>query len=77
MTTGPDEILTIEELAAYLKVSKSTLYQMAQKGAIPASKVGKHWRFHKATIEEWLLRNQKTLDIDPAKGGASAGSENR
>jgi len=57
MAIGPDEILTIEELAAYLKVSKSMLYQMAQKGAIPASKVGKHWRFHKGTIEEWLLRN--------------------
>ena len=57
MATGSDEIMTIEELAVYLKVSKSMLYQMAQKGAIPASKVGKHWRFHKATIEEWLLRH--------------------
>jgi excisionase family DNA binding protein len=57
MAIGPDEILTIEELSAYLKVSKSTLYQMAQKRTIPASKVGKHWRFHKATIERWLLRN--------------------
>ena len=55
MGTSPDEIMTIEELATYLKVSKSMLYQMAQKGNIPASKVGKHWRFHKATIEEWLL----------------------
>jgi len=45
------------ELAEYLKISKSTLYQMAQNGAIPASKIGKRWRFHKATIEEWLLRH--------------------
>lgn len=57
MATGSDEIMTIEELAAYLKVSKSMLYQMAQKGAIPASKVGKHWRFHKATINEWLKQH--------------------
>ena len=57
MPAVPDEVLTIEEMAVYLKISKSTLYQLAQKGRIPASKVGKHWRFHKATIEEWLRRN--------------------
>jgi len=69
MAINPDEILTIEELAAYLKVSKSMLYQMAQKGAIPASKVGKHWRFHKKTIEEWLLRHPERLQATSAKGG--------
>lgn len=57
MRSIPDEVFTVDEMAVYLRISKSTLYQLAQKGRIPASKVGKHWRFHKATIEEWLRRH--------------------
>ena len=48
------EILTLEELHTYLKIPKPTLYALAQAGRIPAAKVGKHWRFRKADIDEWL-----------------------
>jgi len=48
------EVLTIEELAAYLKIPKSTLYKLARDGSVPCQKVGKHWRFHKSAIDEWL-----------------------
>jgi len=48
------EILTLEELHAYLKIPKPTLYVLAQNGRIPAAKVGKHWRFRKTDIDEWL-----------------------
>jgi len=48
------EVMTIEELAEYLKVSKSSLYKLAQQGKVPGQKVGKHWRFRKATIDQWL-----------------------
>jgi excisionase family DNA binding protein len=47
-------VLTIDELAEYLKISKSTLYKLAQEGSIPGQKVGKHWRFHKDAVDEWL-----------------------
>lgn len=47
-------VFTIDELAAYLKISKSTLYKLAQEGSIPSQKVGKHWRFHKDAVDEWL-----------------------
>jgi excisionase family DNA binding protein len=47
-------IFTIEELAEYLKISKSTLYKLAQGGSIPGQKVGKHWRFHKDAVDLWL-----------------------
>lgn len=47
-------VMTIEELAAYLKVSKSTLYKLAQEGKVPGQKVGRHWRFHKDVIDHWL-----------------------
>jgi excisionase family DNA binding protein len=54
MASESDEILTIDDLSEYLKVSKSTLYKLAQEGILPGSKVGKHWRFHKDTVVEWL-----------------------
>ncbi len=49
-----DSVLTIDELAEYLKLSKSTLYKLAQEGKVPGQKVGRHWRFHKAVIDRWL-----------------------
>lgn len=49
-----DDVMTIEELATYLKLSKSTLYKLAQEGKVPGQKVGRHWRFHKAVIDRWL-----------------------
>jgi excisionase family DNA binding protein len=48
------EILTLEELHTYLKIPKPTLYALAQTARIPAAKVGKHWRFRKTDIDEWL-----------------------
>ena len=47
-------VLTIDDLAEYLKISKSTLYKLAQEGAVPGQKVGRHWRFHREAIDEWL-----------------------
>ena len=47
-------VLTIEDLAAYLQISKSTLYKLAQEGALPGLKVGRNRRFHPAAIDRWL-----------------------
>ena len=51
--------LTLEETAEYLQVSKDSIYRMAQKGEIPASKVGNLWRFKKEEIDEWMLERRK------------------
>jgi len=59
MSAGPDEIMDIDGLSRYLKVSKSTLYKLAQHGGLPGQKVGKQWRFHKSAIDEWLHRNPR------------------
>ena len=48
-------IMTLEEVAKYLRVHKSTVYRMAREGAIPSTKVANQWRFKKARIDEWLL----------------------
>ena len=50
----PKDVMTIDELAEYLQVSKSSLYKLAQDGRVPGQKVGKHWRFHRAVIDRWL-----------------------
>jgi excisionase family DNA binding protein len=58
-----DRILTIDELAKYLKVGKTTLYRLAQDGKIPGQKVGKHWRFNRDSIDRWLEKREgATID---------------
>lgn len=49
-----DDILTIDGLAEYLKISKSTLYKLAKEGKLPGQKVGKRWRFHREAVDRWL-----------------------
>lgn len=49
-----DKIMTIEEVARYLKMKPQTIYTWAQKGKIPAAKIGKEWRFRKDLLDEWF-----------------------
>ena len=51
---GQDEILTIADVASYLKVTEKTLYGLAQKGDLPGFKVGGQWRFRRAAIDSWI-----------------------
>lgn len=59
MTTERGEVMNIEELAAYLKISTSTLYKLVQARKLPGQKVGKRWRFRKAAIDRWLEERGK------------------
>ncbi len=54
----PPEVMTISDLAEYLQLSKSSLYKLVQCGKVPGQKVGKHWRFHREAIDEWLKQPQ-------------------
>ena len=49
-----DEILTITELAKYLKLKPRTLYIKVKRGEIPGSRIGRTWRFQKSLIDKWL-----------------------
>lgn len=51
---GMENIMTLEEVAKYLKMKPQTIYLWAQKGQIPAVKLGKEWRFRRDVIDEWL-----------------------
>lgn len=59
MSSEPQQVMTIDELAEYLQVAKSTLYKLAQDGKVPGQKVGKHWRFRKEAIDRWLDQREK------------------
>ncbi|VGO20623.1 PTS sugar transporter subunit IIA [Pontiella sulfatireligans] len=48
------EIMTIEEVAAYIRVSERTVYDWAQKSELPGGKLGTTWRFKRADIEKWV-----------------------
>lgn len=64
MDDKPSSVFTIDELAAYLRVPKSTLYKLVREGKVPAQKVGRHWRFRKEAIDVWLAET----DAKPQRG---------
>ncbi len=51
-----NEIMTIEDVAKFLKVSERTIYDWAHKGEIPCGKLGTSWRFKRDEIESWVSR---------------------
>lgn len=65
MVKPKSDILTITEVAAYLKVAERTLYRLAAAKKIPAFKVGGTWRFPRADIDQWIKRQtSETLGDD-------------
>lgn len=60
--TNNDPVMTLEELALYLKIPKSTLYKLVQEGRVPGQKLGKQWRFGKAAIDRWLDSDHQNGD---------------
>jgi len=50
-----DEILTLKEVAEYLKLAEKTAYRLAAEGKLPGFKVGGSWRFKRVDIENWIV----------------------
>ena len=63
-------LITIEEVAAYLRLSKDTVYRMAQSSKIPASKVGTQWRFRRDDVDAWLEQNKNITKQKRARRGS-------
>jgi len=57
-----DEILTLPEVAQLLKVAEKTVYTMAQKGELPAFKVGGQWRFRRTDLDAWIDAKTRRSD---------------
>ncbi len=54
------DILTVHDLAVYLKMSDANIYRMARAGSLPVIRIGKTWRFKKDMIDAWL--NQHAIN---------------
>jgi excisionase family DNA binding protein len=65
-SAADNAIMTIGEVADYLKVTERTIYRLAGAKQIPAFKVGGSWRFSKADIDGWIKR-QSMIAIEPNK----------
>jgi len=59
---GEDDILTLQDLSAYLKIAEKTLYGYAQKGKIPGIKIGSAWRFRRSDIDQWLEEQRRLTE---------------
>ncbi len=57
MTHEVPLVMTIEEASKYLRIPLSSLYKLAQDRKIPCQKVGRHWRFRRETLDNWLDQN--------------------
>lgn len=53
-----DQILTLKEVAAYLKLAKKTACRLASEGKLPGFKVGGSWRFKHEDLEAWIEENK-------------------
>ena len=70
------EILTIKQVAIYLKVTERTIYRLAGARKIPAFKVGGTWRFSRADIGNWI-KQQSRKGPDTGSGNVGHGESER
>jgi excisionase family DNA binding protein len=61
-----NRLLSVDEVASYLRIPKSTLYKMCSEREIPCAKIGKHWRFDRKLIDGWFVGKMKNPE---ANGG--------
>jgi excisionase family DNA binding protein len=52
-------VLTVRELADYLRVNPSTIYRLLKMKQLPAFRIGSDWRFNLEEIERWRVEREK------------------
>jgi excisionase family DNA binding protein len=63
-----DEILTLKEVAEYLKLAEKTAYRLAAEGKLPGFKVGGSWRFKKEDVQSWIERQKTDVNQNKQEG---------
>lgn len=75
--TSEGEILTIKQVAVYLKVTERTIYRLAAAKQIPAFKVGGSWRFSRTDIDSWIKQqSMEGLETSREKNANATGEPN-
>ena len=59
-----NEIMTVKELAEYLKIAEKTAYRFVLGKKIPGFKVGGSWRFRKSEIDAWIKEQEREIKDD-------------
>ena len=67
-------VMTLEEVAAYLRVHESTVYRLLKKQSIPAFKLGSDWRFNQESIDKWIAQGEQEHAASRARQGRRAQS---
>ncbi|MDK1024096.1 MAG: helix-turn-helix domain-containing protein [Gammaproteobacteria bacterium] len=62
-----DEILTLKEVAKYLKLAEKTAYRLVAEGKLPGFKAGGSWRFKRGEIETWIERQVEERKVSAKK----------
>jgi excisionase family DNA binding protein len=52
-SAAPPTLMTLQEVADYLRVTPSTIHRMLKRDEIPAFRIGRHWRFNLEEIDNW------------------------
>lgn len=69
MSQSPDAVMTVKEVADYLRVNQRTVYRLAVERKMPGFKVGATWRFKRADIDGWIAAQAASpVADDPAEG---------
>ena len=66
-----DKLIAVDEVAEYLRVKVTTVYEWAKEGKIPAAKVGRLWRFDREEIEAWVKSRKPSMDVNVSKNEAT------
>lgn len=64
-----DEILTVQEVALYLKVSRSTVWRWCNQGRLLAFKAGHGWRVPRTTVEKMMNQKLKWQEVEEEEAG--------
>lgn len=71
----PDPVMTVSEVAAYLKIAESTVYRLVKEGRLPGRKVGGAWRFSRQELEKWLVQPTGAEELSGLDKEAGAESD--
>ncbi len=63
-TIDQDRWLSVQEVAAHLGVSRETVYAWIKNKAMPAHRVGRHWKFKKEEVDQWVRNDGAAEDED-------------
>ncbi len=72
VATAPQDVLTLAEAAAYLRVGEPEILALVEADALPARRIGSEWRFLKSAINHWLQTGTHEAPSKPAPGTKEA-----